>query len=251
MPRTARQRSASNIYHVTARGAGRRTMFEDDEDKARFVRKLDNARREHRVDLFAWCLMDNHYHLLLRGELDDISRLMRRINTSLAHHYNGRHGHVGPVVQGRFSSTPVESNEHFLGAVRYIHLNPRDREDDFRDYPWSSYRQYAGDEGICDTEFALDVFGGRAQFETYHEIGSDAIEILDGTPHRPHVSDAEAKAIASKAFGASFGDAIAAMGKAERNRALSRLHGMGISIRQLERLTGIGRGVIQPAVKKP
>lgn len=227
-------------------------MFEDDEDKTRFVHKLDDTRREHQVDLLAWCLMDNHYHLLLRGDLDDISRLMRRVNTSLAHWYNGRYGHVGPVVQGRFSSTPVESDGHLLEAVRYIHLNPRDREDGhFRDYPWSSYRQYTGDEGICDTAFVLDAFGGRAQFEAYHEVGDDDIEILEGMPRRPRISDAEARAIASKVFGASFGDGIASMEKAERDRALRRLHGMGVSIRQLERLTGIGRGVIQPAVKRP
>ncbi len=251
MPRSARCRSSSDIYHVTARGAGRRTIFEDDEDRSRFVGKLTSICRAHGVSILAWCLMDNHYHLLLRGDLERISQVMRRANTSLAHWYNGRYGHVGPVLQGRFSSVPVESESHLLEAVRYIHLNPRDREGgSFREYPWSSYRQYADGNGICDIESVLSAFGGKTQFEDFHETGDDAIEMFEEKPKRPYVPDAEAREIASKAYGDSFADEIATMDKPERDRALRRLHGMGISIRQLERLTGIGRGIIQPAVKR-
>ena len=74
--------------------------------------------------------------------------------------------------------------------------------------------------------------------------------MLEENPRRPYMSDAEARSIAIDSFGESFGDEIAALDKEERNRALRRLHAMGLSIRQLERLTGIGRGIIQPAVKR-
>lgn len=256
MSRTARQASATGIYHITTRGAGRHSIFEDDADKARFMHKLEELCPACGIDLLAWCLMDNHFHLLLRGDLNDISHLMRRINTSLAHWYNGRHGHIGPVIQGRFSSVPVESDARLLEVVRYIHLNPRDRDcGDFRDYEWSSYRQYANPEGIhpvkcCETAFVLGVFDGVAQFRAFHEIGNDAVAILEEKPQRPRISDAEAREIAIKFCGESFGDKIAASSKQERDKAIVRLYAMGVSIRQLERLTGIGRGIIQTAVKK-
>ncbi len=215
------------------------------------MRKLEEACTNCNVVLLAWCLMDNHYHLLLKGDLDGVSRLMRKTNTSLSHWYNGRYGHVGPVLQGRYSSVPIESDTHLLEAVRYIHLNPRDRNrGNFRDYEWSSYRQYVHSEGNCDTAFVLDIFGGLAQFEAFHDIGDDAVAMLEENPRRPYMSDAEARSIAIDSFGESFGDEIAALDKEERNRALRRLHAMGLSIRQLERLTGIGRGIIQPAVKR-
>ncbi len=250
MPRSARQHSASGMYHVTARGAGRRVIFEDDDDRACFVDKLKTACLDRHVSILAWCLMDNHYHLLLKGELDAISSAMRRLNTSLAHRYNGKYGHVGPVMQNRFSSTPIEGETHFLEAVRYIHLNPKDRGDvDFRDYAWSSYREYVGARGICDTGFVLGVFGGKEQFEDFHDASGDVVSAPAMKPVRSRVSDVEAREIAVAAFGDHFADKIMAMGKAERSEALRRLNRKGISVRQLQRLTGIGKGIIQSAVR--
>ena len=194
--------------------------------------------------------MDNHYHILLRGALDDVTRLMRKTNTSMARWYNGRHGHVGPVLQGRYASNPVECDEHLMETVRYIHMNPRDLGvKDIDGYKWSSWHQYMGEDGFCDASSVLDVFGGIDQMIAFHNVGSDVIEMQEYKPKRPYLSDAEAKAIASELYGALFADEIAAMEKPARNRALRRLHRMGISIRQMERLTGIGRGIIQPAVK--
>ena len=178
---------------------------------------------------------------------------MQQLNTSLAHWYNGRYGHIGPVTQGRFSSSPVEDDTYLLEVVRYIHLNPKDMHGvDFRSYPWSSYRQYMGLEGICDTKMILDMLGGKKELESFHNFpsASDAtMEMLEHKPMRPYLSDREAREKARKTYGADFSDAIATMDKMQRNAALKKLHVMGISIRQLERLTGIGRGIIQPAVK--
>ncbi|NGM18327.1 transposase [Eggerthellaceae bacterium zg-893] len=250
MPRSARQHSISGMYHVTARGAGRRVIFEDDDDRALFVDKLKTVCLDRQVSILAWCLMDNHYHLLLKGELDAISSAMGRVNTSLAHRYNGKYGHVGPVLQNRFSSTPIEREAHFLEVVRYIHLNPKDRGDaNFRDYAWSSYREYVGTRGICDTDFVLGVFGGKEQFVDFHDASDGAMHAPATKPVRSRVSDAEAREIAIAAFGDDFADKITAMSRVERNEALRRLNGASVSVRQLQRLTGIGRGVIQSAVK--
>ncbi len=143
MTRRARQASESGWYHVTMRGAGRRALFEDDDDRTRFLRGLDDAARrsDEMVEAPAWCLMDNHVHLVTKAA--DLSSLQKAIHWLCSGHasrFNRKNGHVGPVFQERFASFPIESDAYLMEAVRYIHLNCRDKgfEDPAR-YRWSSY----------------------------------------------------------------------------------------------------------------
>lgn len=106
MPRQARRESNSGIYHVTARGAGRRRLFEDDKDRLRFVERLHTLPEKDGVRLLAWCLMDNHAHLLAQASVASLSYGLHRLATSYAHYFNGRHGHVGPVFQAAVSTAP-------------------------------------------------------------------------------------------------------------------------------------------------
>lgn len=245
-----RAQSSTDVYHITARGAGRQIIFEEDEDRSRFLHKLLCACRDKEVSVLAFCLMDNHFHLLLKGKLGQISSVMQKSNTSLAGWHNGQYGHVGHVLQGRFHSSPVEGDAYFLDVVRYIHLNPRELGVDFRDYAWSSYREYLGESGICDKDYVMRVFGSTENFVVLHEsAASDALEVVESKPLAPRISDAKAREVSIEVYGANFAEAIRGMNKRSRDEALRKLQRMGISIRQLERLTGIGRGIIQPAVK--
>ena len=165
MTRRTRKSIPSDIVHVTVRGLGRRIIFEDDTDKRKFLdvfkSKLDGAD----ITVYAWCLMDNHAHLLLRAQNDALSKAMQRTLVSYAQYFNGRHGHVGKVFQNRFSAQAVESEVHFLAAIRYIHRNAHEAgASNLCDYAWSSYRQlarankpYEG-SGIVDRPAVLDFF---------------------------------------------------------------------------------------------
>lgn len=252
MPRTARTASGSDIYHITQRGAGRQLLFEDDEDRLflweRWRKKCDSGA----ISVLAWCFMDNHIHFLIRCAFPDLSSSLRSINTSYAQFYNGRHGHIGSVFQGRFASSPVEDDAYLLTAVRYIHLNPKDLIGPApEDYKWSSYRQYlTGEEGICDTKLVLDAIGGRNALARFHDVGADELAFCEEPPRRPAMSDTEASVIAKREYGRRFADEIVNMSKQSRDFALRRLYSMGISIRQMERITGIGRGIIQKAVSE-
>ena len=247
MPRSARQQSVSDHYHVTQRGSGKRCIFEDDDDRRSFVRTMAYFSRDCQVRLIAWVLMDNHFHLLLRAELEDLSRFMSRLGTVHAQRFNGAHGHVGCVFQGRFKSIPIETDPQLLATIRYIHLNPLETGvTRLEDYPWSSYPQYLGARGICDTSLMTSLVGGRERIIAFHEAScADALVSLDG--HRPRMDDAEALANVQQTFGASFLDSIVRMDHAERDRALKRLHRLGLSGAQITRLTGFGRGIVQRA----
>lgn len=251
--RTLRQRSLSDIYHVIVRGAGRRILFEDDEDRRFFLGKLAKSKSACCVEIFAWCLMENHVHMLAKCDLTNLTALMRSLNTSFARYYNGRHGHVGPVFQDRFKSYPVEHDSYLVELVRYIHMNPqRAGACSYDAYPWSSYVEYTDEPSICTTELVLDCFGGPRSFLDFHKNAPDDeveidVVVVDGkiTQKRAVVPDGEAIEIAKRFFGDEFANSIASLPRNKRNDALQRLRNCGLSVRQIERLTGVGRGVIQ------
>lgn len=248
MPRKAREDSKSDVYHVTARGAGRRVLFEDDADRRRFVEALGDLVRKDGVELLAWCLMDNHVHLLARAEGPTLSAGIHRLATSYALYFNGRHGHVGPVFQDRFDSLPVLTDEHLLMATRYIHLNPLDLGVEYPgDYPWSSYGQYVGKPGICETSTVLGRLGGRGAFVEFSDPDHGRDYLVSFDAYGPRLSSAEAEQAAVSCLGADYADKLALLDKDERDRAIRKLRALGLSVRQIERMTGIGRNIVARA----
>lgn len=111
-------------HHVMARGIERRTLFFDDEDRRALLQRLDRVLGAAGVACYAWALMPNHFHLVVRSDAVPISRLMARIQTSYALSFNRRHDRVGHVFQNRFRSRLVEDDADLVGLVRYVHLNP-------------------------------------------------------------------------------------------------------------------------------
>ena len=124
MPRTARIPSASGCYHVVLRGIGKQILFEEDEDYRRFLHTLERYLRDEKADIYAYCLMENHVHLLLHAD-SGLDRLMKRIGTSYAYYFNEKYSRSGHLFQDRFSSEPVEDEAYLLAVVRYIHNNPQ------------------------------------------------------------------------------------------------------------------------------
>lgn len=172
MPRKPRVAlySEADLYHVTTRGVGRRDIFEDAADHLRFLDMLHKRLLPNGVRLLAWCLMENHVHLLLGGDLIDVSSLMQSLLTSYAGYFNIRHGHVGHVFQGRFDSKPIQSEAQLLETIRYIHQNPvRAGTAPDCNYRWSSYESFLSDVKTDEANGILDLFGGRDNFVAFHD----------------------------------------------------------------------------------
>ncbi len=254
MTRQPRGLTSSDIVHVTVRGIGRRIIFEDDADKRKFLAYLRLKLVETDMVVYAWCLMDNHAHLLLRAQSKDLSKLMQRTLVSYAQYFNGRHGHVGKVFQNRFNSQPVKSEQHLLAAIRYVHRNALDSGvTALVDYAWSSYRELSNSgerceaPGIVDSRTVLELFSNKEDFLRFHEQFEGADNLGQINDCRKRIDDAEAATIATRMLGTSFADKISAMPKKERNATLAELKARGLSIRQIERLTGIGRSIVSRA----
>ncbi len=146
MSRPLRIEFAGALYHVTSRGDGREVIFLGDEDRHGFLDVLSEIVRDFNWAVHAYCLMDNHYHLLIETPESNLSKGMRQLNGVYTQRFNRRHGRVGHVFQGRYKAIMVQKESYLLELARYIVLNPvRARLVRTPDqWPWSSYRATAG-----------------------------------------------------------------------------------------------------------
>ena len=242
MPRSARGRSESGFYHVVAKGSGGQNLFEEDADYLAFLGFLSKNCERFDARVHAYCLMSNHVHLLLEDRADRLSEAVGATLTSYALRFNQRNDHIGHVFQQRFKSQPVESDEYLLQAVRYIHNNPAKAGIcPASEYRWSSYRAYAmGEESVADTSFVLEACGGVQGFLAFSSERDGAYRFSQ----RSRISEAEARQIALRVLGGVAPTDLKAVERPRRDALLFDLRDAGLSIRQIERLTGIGRGTI-------
>jgi REP element-mobilizing transposase RayT len=146
MARPLRIEFPGALYHVTARGNARQDIFLNDEDRQQFLKILERVVSRFHLLLHAYCLMDNHSHLVVETPEANLSKAMRQLNGVYTQAFNRRHDRVGHVLQGRFKAIVVDRDSYLLELCRYVVLNPvrakTTRKPDT--YPWSSYRATAG-----------------------------------------------------------------------------------------------------------
>jgi len=124
MTRTARQASSTGYYHIIMRGDNRNWIFQKRQYKLDFMEMIEEQENEGRIEMAAWCIMDNHVHLVLKAELDQLSLAMKKINVKFAMRYNLNEKMVGHVFQDRFKSQVIETDQYLLQVIRYVHNNP-------------------------------------------------------------------------------------------------------------------------------
>ncbi len=145
MPRLNRPTEDGLIYHAINRGNNHADVFIDDEDRTAFLDALDRAKQRYPFRLLGYCLMTNHFHLLLRPEAgQSVSRILQSVTVAHTSRFHKRHGSVGHVWQGRFKSPVVQDDAHVLTVLRYIEANPlrAGMVADLADYPWSSFQAH-------------------------------------------------------------------------------------------------------------
>ncbi|MGE5423140.1 MAG: REP-associated tyrosine transposase [Ignavibacteriales bacterium] len=161
MTRQSRELSSTGVYHVMIRGNERKNVFQDDEDKQRFLDGIEAKGKEIDFKVYAYCLMDNHVHLLINIKEQELASIMKGIAVRYATFYNWKQSRVGHVFQDRFKSEPIEDDQYLLTAVRYIHNNPVKARmvEKPSDYRWSSYSEYLQPRGRAwlDTKYVLSI----------------------------------------------------------------------------------------------
>lgn len=251
MPRQARIKSSTGIYHIMMRGINRQNIFHDNDDYGRFLDTLFRFKTKCGYKIYAYCLMKNHIHLLLHVEQEPLEKTMRRICASYVRWYNTKYQRVGYLFQDRFKSEVVEDESYFLTVFRYIHQNPLKAGyvNKIDEYPWSSWHEYHKTPRIVCKSYVLNIFNddNAKAFDSLHKfcmIQSDdqCLDFEEGN----QINDREAKNIILRVFQIKHIFELQNLEKSHRNKCLKELRdNYNFSIRQLERLTGINRGIIQ------
>jgi putative transposase len=159
MPRYARIKSQTQVYHIMLRGNNREKIFVDEEDKARMIDTLGDKKKAEEYFLYAYCVMDSHIHLIIKEGKDPIASIVKRIATSYSYYFNKKYKRIGHVFQERFKSENIEDESYLLAAIRYVHQNPVKPDIGTVDgYKWSSYRDYIGmGRNLTDTREVLAI----------------------------------------------------------------------------------------------
>ncbi len=164
MARPLRVEYPGALYHVMSRGNGYQNIYKEDKDRLLFLEMIQDAVELHNLIVHAYCLMDNHYHLLIETPDGNLSKAMRDINGNYTQSFNARHKTVGHLMQGRYKAFVIEKDTYLLAVSRYIVLNPV--RDSLCDHPkkwkWSSYQHTAGTSKCPEwlhTDWILSLFG--------------------------------------------------------------------------------------------
>lgn len=262
MPRSARKKSKTGIYHVMLRGINRQDIFEDEEDYLKMrscleglvERRDEKGRRQPPLcSVYAYCLMSNHIHLLVRERDYNLSDIVKKIGVVYAYYFNKKYDRYGHLFQDRFKSEPVEDSAYFLTLLRYIHQNPLKAGicDRVEDYPWSSWREYVGKtsgspSGMCDVRHVFSRYDRTALEELILLPLEEDSGILDMDAEvGNHLSDEDLRSILFEVYGIEHPLSLQNMEKSSRNEIIGYLKSEGGGIRQLSRLTGLSLGLIQ------
>ena len=166
MARQLRIEFPGAFYHVTSRGNERKAIFKSHRDREKFLSYLESASQRYGAIIHVYCLMDNHYHILIETPLGNLSQIMQHINGAYTTYFNVKRQRAGHLFQGRYKSILVEVDEYAKELSRYIHLNPvrAGIVDTPEEYKWSSYPYYAIERKAPQwlfREFILGYFGKK------------------------------------------------------------------------------------------
>ena len=175
MPRTARKRSSTDVYHVIARGINREPIFKQKREKNNFIRILLKHLKDHDIEILAYVIMSTHFHILIRVDLKLLSNYLAIVLAEFAEYYNYKHNRNGHVFQDRFKSECVETERYFWNCLRYIHMNPVNANlvKNPLNYNFSSLKEYQTEKSRIIHPKAIEIYKSEfTDFEEYLEFHS-------------------------------------------------------------------------------
>lgn len=246
MPRQAREKSDSGTYHVILRGINQQKIFEDEEDYQKLFETLVKYKTICEYEIFAYCFMDNHIHLLIKTGKETLGQIFKRIGGSYVYWYNNKYKRSGHLFQDRYKSEVVEDDGYFLSVIRYIHLNPQKAGlcKTLEQYKFSSYGEYLSPSAgqLINSDEALTLLN-RESFISFHkeESSDNCLELKE----KYRLSDKDALRIIKKISKCSNSADFQALPPDKRDKYIKSFKKEGLSIRQISRLTGISFGIIR------
>ncbi len=251
MPRSAREISENSTYHIMLRGINQQQIFEEAEDYTKFLEILKHYQAVSEYKVYAYCLMGNHIHLLMEFGKEDIGQVFKRIGAKYVYWYNIKYGRKGHLFQDRYKSEPVDDDSYFLTVMRYMHQNPIKAGlcKKVDGYKYSSFQEYKYGADIVDINCVYK-FVPESEFEDYNNeiINSNCLDIENQPIKR--VTDEEARRIIKKYSKCENVTDFQTLNIKERDKYIKKFKEKGISIRQISRLTGVPKGIVEKIIYK-
>lgn len=256
MSRKARNFSETGIYHIIIRGNNQQNIFNDDEDRLILLNRIQKYSSELNIHIYAYCLMNNHVHMLIGNANPNMSKFMLKLNTSYSRLFNMKYERSGHLFQGRYLSKPVKNNAICMKVIRYILQNPQKaglgRYDEFI---WNSFHSIVDDnlsfiykpilKVHIDKDFIFNLFINKTNFISYLNISTE--EVFMEYEGKKYINDNNCIILIKKIMNITNIYQINKIPIDEIIKYLKTIKSFGISQNQISRITGISRKIIRAA----
>ena len=252
MPRKPRILSSTGIYHIVLRSVNQHIIFEENPDYQKFLYILSDCKMNYEIDIYAYCLMDNHIHILLKSSSDKLSNFFQSLGTKFVRWYNNKYLRSGHLFQDRFYSTPIETDREFLAALVYIHNNPV-KAGVCRyptEYQWSSCGAYYGKKNtLINLLLAFSIAGSKDSlhhfFAKESAYSDDKLFENDHRHTRHFFTDEKALEVFKVTTKLPSTSATESLCKVERNRFVRELREKGLTVKQVARVMDISETTVK------
>ncbi len=249
MPRTPRKISYSGFYHVMVRGVNKEIIFRDDRDRRNFLHLLKYYKTKLNCVIHAYCLMNNHVHILIEDTNNKLGELMKNVTSVYAGEFNKKYKRIGHLFQDRFKSQCVETDFYLLRLIRYIHRNPEKAKIcKIEEYKWSSYKEYLYGEKIIKKDFILSKYDeniNRAIEKFSKSILSDKEDSIDNVYFKDKTTKEERKKFIEYITKIKDISSIKLRDKKEIKEIINTLkQTKRLTINEISEATGISKNII-------
>ena len=257
MPRKPRIMSSSGIYHIILRSVNQHIIFEDDSDYQKFLFVLSDSVKRYDIQIYAYCLMDNHAHLLIHASSDCLASFFQSFGTRFVRWYNNKYTRSGHLFQDRFYSVAIENDRAFLSVLLYIHNNPVNANICRypSEYRWSSFNAYHGAQNpLVNVSFAYKISGSKESLLRYfavEQISPDNgnLFVNDHRETSHFLTDERALSIFKSVTNLSSTNDVNTLQKTMRNEYVRKLRDKGLTIKQTARLMDISETTVKRLCK--
>ncbi|WP_407397669.1 transposase [Treponema sp.] len=246
MARKPRTFGITGLYHIILRGNNKQNLFIDSADKIFFIKKMKKYTMELGIEVHAYCLMNNHVHILIGNADQNMSLLVQKIANSYVFYFNRKYDRCGHLFQGRFKSEPIPDDKYYMTVYRYIIQNcEKAGLGSAEHYKWNSYIAFINSKNnsFIKTNYIINLFGSKEavlKFLNQQEV-SKCMEF----ENKFFLTDEKAFTFIKKIFGITSPYKLERLSIDEQIQKCSTLKKNGISINQISRLTGISRSIIK------
>lgn len=178
MARHKRFLSENNIYHIVLKGINANEIFFNDNDYISFIKYFKQACNDYNVELLAYCIMNNHVHLMLKFNENNMTEMFKSFGARYVPKYNLNHSRIGPLFNGRYYSSPINDDAYLFAVLRYIHYNPVKAGvcNTLGEYKWSSYNEYIKHSAnMCDVEYIENILS-ETELQMLHIIDDSVLD---------------------------------------------------------------------------